>query len=161
MGRRSTARPTGGSCSGTSEAIVTARLAHVGDRTGLEMIRALQHRAVSIGIDVFMECKIVRLLRENSARGREPEPWMTWRESGRFVTFGAKAVVLATGGLGKAWKFTTNSWVKILIVGMATSHKTSWPGLPRSASGFAVETSLSIVIVSACFQRGRLLWSPK
>ncbi|MGD0945437.1 MAG: fumarate reductase/succinate dehydrogenase flavoprotein subunit [Acidimicrobiales bacterium] len=85
-----------------------ARLAHVGDRTGLEMIRALQHRAVSIGIDVFMECKIVRLLQDpqgavNGAVG-------FWRDSGSFVTFGAKAVVLATGGVGKAWKFTTNSW---------------------------------------------------
>jgi len=85
-----------------------ARLAHVGDRTGLEMIRALQHRAVSIGIDVFMEFKIVRLLQDpqgavNGAVG-------FWRDSGSFVTFGAKAVVLATGGVGKAWKFTTNSW---------------------------------------------------
>ncbi len=85
-----------------------ARLAHVGDRTGLEMIRALQHRAVSIGIDVFMECKIVRLLQD--ARGDVNGAVGFWRDSGAFVTFGAKAVVLATGGVGKAWKFTTNSW---------------------------------------------------
>jgi succinate dehydrogenase / fumarate reductase flavoprotein subunit len=85
-----------------------ARLAHVGDRTGLEMIRALQHRAVSIGIDVFMECKIVRLLQDGAGAVNGAVGF--WRESGRFVTFGAKAVVLATGGLGKAWKFTTNSW---------------------------------------------------
>jgi succinate dehydrogenase / fumarate reductase flavoprotein subunit len=80
----------------------------VGDRTGLEMIRALQHRAVSIGIDVFMECKIVRLLQDGAGAVNGAVGF--WRESGRFVTFGAKAVVLATGGLGKAWKFTTNSW---------------------------------------------------
>jgi succinate dehydrogenase / fumarate reductase flavoprotein subunit len=85
-----------------------ARLAHVGDRTGLEMIRTLQHRAVSLGVDVFMECKIVRLLKDgdgsvNGALG-------FWRESGRFVRFSAKAVVLATGGVGKTWKFTSNSW---------------------------------------------------
>ncbi len=85
-----------------------ARLAHVGDRTGLEMIRALQHRAVSIGIDVFMECKIVRLLKD--AAGAVNGAVGFWRESGRFVTFGAKAIVIATGGLGKAWKFTSNSW---------------------------------------------------
>ncbi|MGA3217293.1 MAG: fumarate reductase/succinate dehydrogenase flavoprotein subunit [Acidimicrobiales bacterium] len=85
-----------------------ARLAHVGDRTGLEMIRALQHRAVSIGIDVFMECKIVRLLKDDDGAVNGAVGF--WRETGDFVTFGAKAVVLATGGLGKAWKFTTNSW---------------------------------------------------
>jgi succinate dehydrogenase / fumarate reductase flavoprotein subunit len=85
-----------------------ARLAHVGDRTGLEMIRALQHRAVEIGIDVFMECKIVRLLQDD--QGAVNGAVGFFRESGRFVTFGAKAVVIATGGLGKAWKFTSNSW---------------------------------------------------
>ncbi|MGA2528924.1 MAG: fumarate reductase/succinate dehydrogenase flavoprotein subunit [Acidimicrobiales bacterium] len=85
-----------------------ARLAHVGDRTGLEMIRALQHRAVSIGVDVFMECKIVRLLQDDAGAVNGAVGF--WRESGGFVTFGAKAVVIATGGLGKAWKFTTNSW---------------------------------------------------
>jgi len=85
-----------------------ARLAHVGDRTGLEMIRTLQHRAVSLGIDVFMECKIVRLLMDDSGATNGAVGF--WRETGRFVTFGAKAVVLATGGLGKAWKFTSNSW---------------------------------------------------
>ncbi len=85
-----------------------ARLAHVGDRTGLEMIRTLQHRAVSLGIEVFMECKIVRLLK--SADGRVNGAVGFWRESGRFVVFGAKAVIIATGGVGKAWKFTSNSW---------------------------------------------------
>jgi succinate dehydrogenase / fumarate reductase, flavoprotein subunit len=85
-----------------------ARLAHVGDRTGLEMIRTLQHRAVSLGIDVFMECKIVRLLQDDAGAVNGATGF--WRETGRFVTFGARAVVLATGGLGKAWKFTSNSW---------------------------------------------------
>ncbi len=85
-----------------------ARLAHVGDRTGLEMIRALQQRAVSIGIEVFMECKIVRLLKDASGAVNGAVGFC--RETGGFVSFGAKAVVLATGGLGKAWKFTTNSW---------------------------------------------------
>ncbi len=85
-----------------------ARLAHVGDRTGLELIRTLQQRAVGLGIDVFMECKIVRLLvgPDGAANGAVG----FWRESGRFVTFAAKAVVLATGGVGKTWQFTSNSW---------------------------------------------------
>jgi succinate dehydrogenase / fumarate reductase flavoprotein subunit len=85
-----------------------ARLAHVGDRTGLEMMRALQHRAVAIGVDVFMECKIVRLLQDDAGAVNGAVGF--WRASGLPVTFGAKAVVLATGGAGKVWKFTTNSW---------------------------------------------------
>ncbi|MFQ5829413.1 MAG: fumarate reductase/succinate dehydrogenase flavoprotein subunit [Candidatus Methylomirabilia bacterium] len=84
-----------------------ARLAHVGDRTGLEMIRTLQQHAVHKGIDVFMECTIVRLLKDGE---RVCGAFGYWRESGRFVVFKAKAVVLATGGIGKAWKFGTNSW---------------------------------------------------
>jgi succinate dehydrogenase / fumarate reductase, flavoprotein subunit len=84
-----------------------ARLAHVGDRTGLEMIRTLQNKAVSLGIDVFMECTITRLLLDG---GRIAGAFGYWRESGRFVVFGAKAVVLGTGGIGKAWKVTSNSW---------------------------------------------------
>src|SRR5437762_5415844 len=66
-----------------------ARLAHVGDRPGLEMIRTLQHRAVSIGIDVFMECTVMRLLTED---GRVAGALAYWRESGRLVLFRAKAV---------------------------------------------------------------------
>jgi succinate dehydrogenase / fumarate reductase flavoprotein subunit len=85
-----------------------ARLAHVGDRTGLEMLRTLQNRAVALGIKVFMECKIVRLLQDDEGAVNGAVGF--WRETGRFVTFGAKAVVLATGGCGKVWKFTTNSW---------------------------------------------------
>jgi succinate dehydrogenase / fumarate reductase flavoprotein subunit len=84
-----------------------ARLAHVGDRTGLEMIRALQQRAVSLGIDVFMELTITDLLKDG---GRIAGAFGYWRESGRFVVFEAPAVVLATGGIGKSWKITSNSW---------------------------------------------------
>src|SRR5574337_1630723 len=84
-----------------------ARLAHVGDRTGLEMIRTLQQHAVHKGIDVFMECTIFRLLKDGE---RVAGAFGYWRESGRFVVFKAKAIVLATGGIGKAWKFTSNSW---------------------------------------------------
>jgi succinate dehydrogenase / fumarate reductase, flavoprotein subunit len=84
-----------------------ARLAHVGDRTGLEMIRTLQHRAVQAGIEVFMECTITRLLADG---GRIAGALGYWRESGRFVVFRAPAIVLATGGVGKAYKVTSNSW---------------------------------------------------
>jgi succinate dehydrogenase / fumarate reductase flavoprotein subunit len=84
-----------------------ARLAHVGDRTGLEMIRTLQHRAVALGVEVFMECTVMRLLLDG---GRVTGAVAYWRESGMFVVFRAKAVVIATGGIGKAWKVTSNSW---------------------------------------------------
>jgi succinate dehydrogenase / fumarate reductase, flavoprotein subunit len=84
-----------------------ARLAHVGDRTGLEMIRTLQHRAVQAGIDVFMECTVTRLLTDGD---RIAGALGYRRESGRFVVFRAPAIVLATGGIGKAYKVTSNSW---------------------------------------------------
>ncbi len=84
-----------------------ARLAHVGDRTGLEMIRTLQQHAVHKGIDVFMECTIIRLLKDGD---RIAGAFGYWRESGRFVMFKAPAVVLGTGGIGKAYKITSNSW---------------------------------------------------
>ncbi|HEY8757748.1 MAG TPA: fumarate reductase/succinate dehydrogenase flavoprotein subunit [Candidatus Limnocylindria bacterium] len=84
-----------------------ARLAHVGDRTGLEMIRILQQHAVHKGIDVYMECNLQRLLTDG---GKISGAFGYWRESGKFVLFGARAVVLATGGVGKAWKITSNSW---------------------------------------------------
>ncbi|MGH9000201.1 MAG: fumarate reductase/succinate dehydrogenase flavoprotein subunit [Acidimicrobiia bacterium] len=84
-----------------------ARLAHVGDRTGLEMIRTLQQHAVHRGIDVFMECTITQLLKDGE---RIAGAFGYWRESGRFVLFTAPAVVLATGGIGKAYKITSNSW---------------------------------------------------
>src|SRR5881394_3003394 len=84
-----------------------SRLAHVGDRTGLEMIRVLQDRAVHSGLDVHMECTIVRLF---VVGGRVAGALGYFRETGRFVLFRAKAVVLATGGIGKAWQVTSNSW---------------------------------------------------
>ncbi|HEX4016010.1 MAG TPA: fumarate reductase/succinate dehydrogenase flavoprotein subunit [Frankiaceae bacterium] len=88
-----------------------ARLAHVGDRTGLEMIRTLQNRAVSSRIDVFMECTVLRLLTENGQPGnRVAGAYAYWRESGTFVQFNAPAIVLATGGIGKSFKVTSNSW---------------------------------------------------
>jgi succinate dehydrogenase / fumarate reductase flavoprotein subunit len=85
-----------------------ARLAHVGDRTGLEMIRTLQYHAIHQGIDVYMECKVERLLLDE--QGRVVGAFGYWRNTGQFVLFKAKAVVLATGGVGKAWKITSNSW---------------------------------------------------
>jgi succinate dehydrogenase / fumarate reductase flavoprotein subunit len=84
-----------------------ARLAHVGDRTGLEMIRTLQQHAVHKGIDVYMECNLQRLLTDG---GRISGAFGYWRETGKFIVFKCKAVVLATGGGGKAWKVTSNSW---------------------------------------------------
>ena len=83
------------------------RLCHVGDRTGLEMIRTLQDRGVQQGIDVYMECTITRLLKDGD---RIAGAFGYWREQGRFVIFKAKSVVIATGGIGKAWKVTSNSW---------------------------------------------------
>jgi len=83
------------------------RLCHVGDRTGLEMIRTLQDRGVQMGFDVYMECTIVRLLTD---AGRCVGAIGYWREQGRFVVFKAKSVIMATGGIGKAWPITSNSW---------------------------------------------------
>jgi succinate dehydrogenase / fumarate reductase flavoprotein subunit len=83
------------------------RLCHVGDRTGLEMIRTLQDRGVQQGFDVYMECTIVRLLTDGE---RCVGAIGYWREQGRFVVFKAKSVVMATGGIGKAWPITSNSW---------------------------------------------------
>ncbi|MBI4664468.1 MAG: fumarate reductase/succinate dehydrogenase flavoprotein subunit [Verrucomicrobia bacterium] len=84
-----------------------ARLAHVGDRTGLEMIRTLQDHGIHQGMEVHMECTILTLLKDGDrvvgAFGYE-------RERGRFKIFRAKAVVLATGGIGRAYKITSNSW---------------------------------------------------
>ena len=85
-----------------------ARLAHVGDRTGLELIRTLQQKVVSMGTDVFMECKVLQLVHD--AEGRIAGCVGYWRATGEFVTFQAKTVIVATGGVGKSWKFTSNSW---------------------------------------------------
>ncbi|SHF39128.1 fumarate reductase/succinate dehydrogenase flavoprotein subunit [Streptoalloteichus hindustanus] len=96
------------------------RLAHVGDRTGLELIRSLQQQVVSLqqadfrefgdyeaGLRVFAECTVTDLLMDG---GRVAGAFGYWRESGRFVVFEAPAVVLATGGIGKSFKVTSNSW---------------------------------------------------
>ncbi len=83
------------------------RLAHVGDRTGLELIRTLQDHGVHRGISVYMECTVIRLLLD---AGRCVGAVAYYREHGRFVVFKAKAVVLACGGIGKAYKITSNSW---------------------------------------------------
>ncbi len=83
------------------------RLCHVGDRTGLEMIRTLQDRGMQMGIDVFMECTIVRLLTDGK---RVVGAFGYWREQGRFVVLKAKSIVVASGGIGKAWPITSNSW---------------------------------------------------
>jgi succinate dehydrogenase / fumarate reductase flavoprotein subunit len=83
------------------------RLAHVGDRTGLEMIRTLQDHGIHRGIDVHMECTVVTLLKDGD---RIAGAFGYDRERGRFRLFRAKAVVLATGGVGRAFRITSNSW---------------------------------------------------
>src|SRR5256714_1318313 len=84
-----------------------ARLAHVGDRTGPEMIRTPQQHAVPRGIDAFMEGTGIRLPPHGSGVSGA---LAYWRETGAFVVFKARAVVLATGGIGKAYRITSNSW---------------------------------------------------
>ena len=83
------------------------RLAHTGDRTGLELIRTLQDHGIHQGIDAHMECTALSLLRDGE---RIAGVCGYWRETGRFIIVRAKAVILATGGGGKAWRVTSNSW---------------------------------------------------
>jgi succinate dehydrogenase / fumarate reductase flavoprotein subunit len=83
------------------------RLAHVGDRTGLEMIRTLQDHGIHMGIEVHMECTVLRLLLDG---GRISGACGYDREKGRFRVWQAKAVILATGGMGRAYKVSSNSW---------------------------------------------------
>jgi len=83
------------------------RLAHVGDRTGLEMIRTLQDHGIHQGIDFHMECTVLNLLKDGD---RIAGAFGYDREKGRFIVFEASAVVLATGGIGRAFKVTSNSW---------------------------------------------------
>ena len=83
------------------------RLAHVGDRTGLEMIRTLQDHGIHSGMDVHMECTVLSLVMDN---GRVAGAFGYDREKGTFMLWPAKAVVLATGGIGRAFKVTSNSW---------------------------------------------------
>ena len=83
------------------------RLAHVGDRTGLEIIRTLQDHGIHQGIDIYMECTGLDLIKDgDSISGMVG----MWRDSGEFIIFKCNAVILATGGGGKAWKVTSNSW---------------------------------------------------
>ena len=123
-----------------------ARLAHVGDRTGLELIRTLQQKAVSMDIDVFMECKVLRLLTDSE--GRVSGAVGYWRPTGEFVTFIAKAVVLATGSIGKSWMYTSNSWESTgdghamaiwagadVPTGLPPSTTTRWSHTPPSRRG--------------------------
>src|ERR1700734_1809784 len=83
------------------------RLAHVGDRTGLEMIRTLQDHGIHCGMEVHMECTVLSLLMDS---GRVAGACGYDREKGRFYLWQAKAVVIATGGIGRAFKVTSNSW---------------------------------------------------
>ena len=83
------------------------RLAHVGDRTGLEMIRTLQDRGVHQGLEVYMECTISRLFKDGD---RIAGALGYWRPNGQFVLFKARSIILATGGIGKAYQITSNSW---------------------------------------------------
>src|SRR3982750_4746389 len=96
------------------------RLAHVGDRTGLELIRTLQQKIVSLqqederelgnpeaALRVFAECTVTEILKDGD---RVSGAFGYWRESGRFLVFDAPAVILATGGIGKSFKVTSNSW---------------------------------------------------
>ncbi|NKR28808.1 fumarate reductase/succinate dehydrogenase flavoprotein subunit [Rhodococcus hoagii] len=96
------------------------RLAHVGDRTGLELIRTMQQKIVSLQqedfaatgdyearVKVFAECTVTELLKDGD---RIAGAFGYWRESGRFVLFDAPAIVMATGGIGKSFKVTSNSW---------------------------------------------------
>ncbi len=83
------------------------RLAHVGDRTGLELIRTLQDHGIHQGIEVFMEHTIISLLKDGE---RVVGAFGYDRERGRFKLFKSKAIILATGGIGRAYKITSNSW---------------------------------------------------
>jgi succinate dehydrogenase / fumarate reductase flavoprotein subunit len=83
------------------------RLAHVGDRTGLEMIRTLQQHGIHTGMQVYMELTVTRLLGDKDG---VTGCFGYWRENGKFVVFQTKALVLATGGIGRAFKINSNSW---------------------------------------------------
>ena len=84
------------------------RLAHVGDRTGLEMIRTLQDHGIHQGIDIQMECTALDILKDKS--GKVAGIVCMYRETGEFIVFETKSLIFATGGAGKAWEVTSNSW---------------------------------------------------
>ncbi|MGA7314400.1 MAG: FAD-binding protein, partial [Silvibacterium sp.] len=96
------------------------RLAHVGDRTGLEMIRTLQDHGIHTGMEVHMECTVLSLLMDS---GRVAGAFGYDREKGLFQLWQAKAVVLATGGIGRAFKVTSNSW-EYTGDGLALAYRT-------------------------------------
>jgi succinate dehydrogenase / fumarate reductase flavoprotein subunit len=83
------------------------RLAHVGDRTGLEIIRTLQDYGVHQGIEIYMECTGLDLIKDGD---KISGMVAMWRDNGQFIIFKTGAVIMATGGGGKAWKVTSNSW---------------------------------------------------
>jgi succinate dehydrogenase / fumarate reductase flavoprotein subunit len=84
------------------------RLAHVGDRTGLELIRTLQDHGIHQGIEIYNECSALDVLKDDE--GKVAGLVCLWRESGSFIIFRAKAIIFATGGGGKGWEVTSNSW---------------------------------------------------
>ena len=84
------------------------RLAHVGDRTGLEMIRTLQDHGIHQGIDIHMECTALDITKDKS--GRVSGIVCMYRETGEFIIFETKSLIFATGGAGKSWEVTSNSW---------------------------------------------------
>ncbi len=84
------------------------RLAHVGDRTGLEMIRTLQDHGIHQGIDIHMECTALDVTKDKS--GRVSGIVCMYRETGEFIIFETKSLIFATGGAGKSWEVTSNSW---------------------------------------------------
>jgi len=84
------------------------RLAHTGDRTGLEMIRTLQDHGIHQGVDIFMECSALDVVKDKE--GKVSGVVCMWRDTGKFALFKAKSVIFATGGGGKGWEVTSNSW---------------------------------------------------
>jgi succinate dehydrogenase / fumarate reductase, flavoprotein subunit len=87
------------------------RLAHVGDRTGLEMIRTLQQHGIHTGMHVYMECTLTRLFTAGEGDDKRVTGCFGyWRENGRFVVFKTKAIVMASGGIGRIFKINSNSW---------------------------------------------------
>ena len=108
LGRRLRPHARPGRCrSAISAATRYRRLVHIGDRTGLELLRTLQDKCVHQDVDVFMECTITHLLKDGE---RVCGAFGYWRATGRFVVFKARAVVLASGGARPCYEITSNSW---------------------------------------------------
>ena len=132
-----------------------ARLAHVGDRTGLELIRTLQQKVVSMGTDVFMECKILKLLPD--AEGRISGAVGYMRPTGEMVLFTAKSFILATGSIGKSWKYILQPR------GSRWATATPWPSGPGPTSSRTWSACSSTRPAWARWppQRARHSWSPR